>query len=60
MSTDGAAPQIDLRDWMAGQALVGMLASRAVYPASDWAGMASEAYAAADAMLAERAKERSK
>ena len=47
-------PGMSLRDWFAGQALIGMLASRAVYPASDWGGMADEAYDAADAMLKKR------
>jgi hypothetical protein len=47
-----------LRDWFAGQALVGVLAgndlSRA--PTFDWDVMAKGAYGLADAMLVEREK----
>ncbi|WP_375194680.1 hypothetical protein [Sphingobium sp.] len=51
-----ADPGMTLRDWFAGQALAGMMASEAgiqPYP-HDWA--AERAFLIADAMLAERAK----
>lgn len=46
---------MSLRDWFAGQALAGLLAS----PVTDdmsWSEIASKAYNAANSMLAERAK----
>lgn len=51
-----AAPGMTLRDWFAGQAVSGLLASEAgIAPYSqDWA--AERAYLIADAMLAERSK----
>lgn len=51
-----ADPGMSLRDWFAGQALGGMMASESgiqPYP-NDWA--AERAYIIADAMLSERAK----
>lgn len=47
-----------LRDWFAGQALTGMLASAPVADRSkpNHKGWAANAYAFADAMLAERSK----
>ena len=53
----GHCEGMTLRDWFAGQALAGMLASEAGIPpyANSWA--AERAYQMADAMLAERAKE---
>ena len=47
---------MSLRDWLAGQAVVGILTAANV-PAGDWPRCAAHAYAAADAMLAEREKE---
>lgn len=44
---------MSLRDWFAGQALVGILAAES---ASTWERDAQNAYKAADAMLAEREK----
>jgi len=44
---------MSLRDWFAGQALAGMLAA-SVHESADWQVFAEGAYAAADAMLAER------
>ena len=49
------AAGMSLRDWFAGQALAGLLAS----PVTDdmsWSEIASKAYNAANSMLAERAK----
>lgn len=52
-----------LRDWFAGQALTGIIArqTRPEYEGSlnshDWSCEAGDAYALADALLAERAKE---
>jgi hypothetical protein len=51
---DGAG--MSLRDWFAGQALVGLQANTA-YECS-WSETAEDCYQLADAMLAERAKER--
>ena len=58
--SDGSALPIDhveggmsLRDWFAGQALVAITSRR---DWEDWAIDAQQAYAAADAMLAEREK----
>src|SRR5574342_974370 len=50
---------MSLRDWFAGQALIGMLASRVNYPflGTGWNAMAAEAYEAAAAMLARRSGE---
>ena len=52
------APGLTLRDWFAGQALVGMLASAPVADRSKpkHRGWAENAYLFADAMLAERPK----
>jgi hypothetical protein len=47
-------PGMSLRDWFAGQALVGMLASPLI--TSNRESYAQWAYLQADAMLAERAK----
>jgi hypothetical protein len=44
---------MSLRDWFAGQALAGLLASGG---AADWSNDADNAYRAADAMIAERYK----
>ena len=49
------APGMSLRDWLAGQALVGLLANPDS-PSAAWSADAINAYCAADAMLAERAK----
>lgn len=48
-----SAGGMTLRDWFAGQALMGLLVA---HPASEWkcGALASVAYSAADAMLAER------
>jgi len=46
-------PGMTLRDWFAGQAFAGLLASGG---AADWSIDADNAYRAADAMLAERNK----
>ena len=56
MSTDGShefqyARTMSLRDWFAGQALVGALHYREHL---DYPEMAADAYAVADAMLKER------
>ena len=51
--THGGNPGMTLRDWFAGQALVGLVAS----PATDnctFGSVASSAYGYADAMLKER------
>lgn len=48
---------MSLRDWFAGQALAGLLA-RGVDAGIPWGVLAEGAYRIADAMLAERAKER--
>lgn len=47
-----------LRDWFAGQALDGLLSSNATYggKTDDRASLAADAYAYADAMIAEREK----
>lgn len=50
-----AFPGMSLRDWFAGQALAGMCTS-AGYQGLPWDAVSSEAYAAADAMIAERVK----
>jgi hypothetical protein len=50
----GAAPEITLRDWFAGQALVGLISSE--YREFYEQATAFDAYEIADAMLAERAK----
>ena len=56
------APGMSLRDWFAGQALVGMLSHPgcevmgSYHNNCDEKGVASVAYAYADAMLAEREK----
>lgn len=47
------SPGMSLRDWFAGQAVVGLLQSRAVPNATMYA---KDAYRVADAMLAEREK----
>lgn len=46
-------PGMSLRDWFAGQALPGLIA---LDSAADTAGITQDAYAFADAMLAERNK----
>lgn len=46
---------VSLRDWFAGQALAGMFANQS-YDEVMPVDMALQAYGAADAMLAERAK----
>ena len=54
-STDG----MSLRDWFAGQALLGILsgpASRERVPMSEWFDAPEQAYKLADTMLAERSK----
>lgn len=50
------APSITLRDWFAGQALVGLLTDNRT---REWshADIAEEAYCNADAMLAQREKQ---
>lgn len=48
-------PGMHLRDWFAGQALAGMLASGSAAFGGDWKAYAIDAYAMADAMLLERA-----
>ena len=48
---NGHAMGMTLRDWFAGQALAGLLASGG---AADWSNDAENAYRAADAMLAAR------
>ncbi len=48
------APGMTLRDWFAGQALAGMMACPTI--SGDYLLLAEHSYAAADAMLAERAK----
>jgi hypothetical protein len=52
-----AAADMQLRDWLAGQAVSGMLADAR---AGDWtfSEVAEDAYNLADAMMAEREKER--
>jgi hypothetical protein len=45
---------MDLRDWFAGQALVGLASS--VHPGSTAVAIADACYQAADAMLRERAR----
>lgn len=52
----GEFPGMTLRDWFAGQALVGMMAYRSAGGPVIAALHASAAYEIADAMLAERAK----
>lgn len=53
--TDDLADELDVRDWFAGHALAGIMA----HPDNDgarWSLIAQNAYFAADAMMAERAK----
>jgi hypothetical protein len=49
-------PGMTLRDWFAGQALAGLLASGGKYSKGFECKGAEECYAQADAMLAEREK----
>lgn len=49
-------PGMTLRDWFAGQSLAALSATGEIYPHSE---LARTAYEIADAMLAERNKERS-
>lgn len=55
--TIAARSGMTLRDWFAAAALTGM-AGNSGAPWMQWKDMATGAYAAADAMLAERAKRR--
>ena len=52
----GQGNGMTLRDWLAGQALVGLLASPKTDGSTTNAHMAEVAHGLADAMLAERAK----
>jgi len=45
-----------LRDWFAGQAIAGVLATNDDFESIDWNGMAEYAYDAADAMLKARGR----
>jgi hypothetical protein len=53
---------IGLRDWFAGQALVGLMSDSGMRPSSlsEFEHMAMRLYQVADAMLAERAKQEGK
>lgn len=63
LAQEGPFGGMTLRDWFAGQALAGIIArqTRSEYEGSvnshDWSCEAGDAYALADAMIAERAKE---
>ena len=50
---DPNARGMSLRDWFAGQALTGLVAA---YTEVSWHALAKDAYAIADAMLAQRNK----
>lgn len=52
----GGSNGMSLRDWFAGQALNGLLASYANWPNPDQFGASKDVYAYADAMLKERIK----
>lgn len=57
-TTSGAYPGMSLRDWFAGQALMGLLAGRQNnYDHADIAKIIHEAGCLADAMLKERGDE---
>jgi hypothetical protein len=58
----GAYPGLSLRDWFAGKAMQGELSAQSdtagFYPSSSASKLAEMCYAMADAMIAERAKEK--
>ena len=56
VSADGPYGGLTARDWFAGQALAGLLANATLKPKTTFNEAAAEAFAFADAMLAERAK----
>jgi hypothetical protein len=51
-----SAPGMTLRDWFAGQAIVGLLANPNNTQSPEWAGFSWDAYKMADAMIAQRDK----